>query len=111
MDVRVPSSFFIIDAKGDKSNKFYESLYQGDVVKFELSARQILEGSDIVNRLMFPGEKKRDKKAVRYFDEKVRKTWSENPERFWRHKETRAALDFIPLSMEPLLEGDLPVSA
>lgn len=59
-------------------------------------------------RMMFP-EKEKPEKVVRYFDEKVRKTWSDQPERFWRRLGTSPNVNVIPVSMEPLLEIDLPV--
>lgn len=50
IDVRVPSTFFVIDTKGDRSNGFYESVYKGELTKFDPGIRQIIGGDEDVTR-------------------------------------------------------------
>lgn len=52
-----------------------------------------------------------EKKDVfqRYFSEKVKKVWKEEPERLWRTKELKPFTDYIELSNFALTESDLRV--
>ncbi|VDK18249.1 unnamed protein product [Anisakis simplex] len=108
-----PSTFYVLDRKLDRANSMYDSAYRYEVSKFTINTRQILGGNEQLNRAVFAQElaaaaKKREKRAVRYFDEAVRRTWSEQPERYWRSIETKVDMDVIPLSTEPLDVSELP---
>lgn len=59
---------------------------------------------------MFPNEDDTKNKTTRYFDEKVRKKWSKNPERFFRRKELKPFADYVELSSYGLDEKDLLAS-
>lgn len=47
--------------------------------------------------------------VIRYFHEKVRKSWSDNPERLWRKKGLETVSGFLQLSTFALTESDLQV--
>lgn len=61
-----------------------------------------------VCRLRF-GISEKKQNIHRYFNDTVRKTWKEDPERLWRKKELKPFTDYIELSRFALSEDDLRV--
>ncbi|EJD76128.1 hypothetical protein LOAG_16865 [Loa loa] len=99
-------SFMMMDLKGDRSNIHYESLYKGDVAQYELLFKKVLGGNELLERFRF-GTSERKDNFQRYFSDKVRKAWKEEPERLWRRKELKPCTDYIELSKFALSENDL----
>ncbi|KAK6104450.1 NRDE-2 necessary for RNA interference family protein [Brugia pahangi] len=99
-------SFMVMDLKGDRSNVHYESLYKSDVAQYEFLLKKVLGGNEVLERFRFGTSEKKDN-FQRYFSDKVRKTWKEEPERLWRTKELKPFTDYIELSKFALSEDDL----
>ncbi|KAL3995282.1 NRDE-2 necessary for RNA interference family protein [Acanthocheilonema viteae] len=99
-------SFMTMDLKGDRSNMHYESLYKGDVAQYGFTLKKILGGDENLERFYFGTSEKKDN-FQRYFSDKVRKAWKEEPERLWRRKELKPFTDYIELSRFALSEDDL----
>uniref|UniRef100_A0A915PXI6 Uncharacterized protein n=1 Tax=Setaria digitata TaxID=48799 RepID=A0A915PXI6_9BILA len=99
-------SFMVMDLKGDRSNVQYESLYKGDVAQYEFLLKKVLGGDETHEKFRF-GTSERKDNFHRYFSDKVRKAWKEEPERLWRTKELKPFTDYVELSRFALSEDDL----
>ncbi|VDM93553.1 unnamed protein product [Onchocerca ochengi] len=99
-------SFMVMDLKGDRSNIQYESLYKSDVAQYEFLLKKVLGGDEALERFRF-GISEKKNNFQRYFSDKVRKDWKEEPERLWRKKELKPFTDYIELSVFALSENDL----
>lgn len=99
------SSFLVHDLKADRSNFDYDSIYKGEMAGYEVKMKQVLCGNEMIDELIFGPRKVA--KPTRYFDEKLRKSWPRNPEKFWRRCQDKPFSDFIKLSNFGLDEDDL----
>ncbi|VDK64235.1 unnamed protein product [Gongylonema pulchrum] len=94
--------------KGDRANLHYPSLFSGDVASYDPIIKRILDGNESLENFRF-GAIEKDEIFHRYFSDKVKKAWNENPERLWRRKELKPFADYIELSNFALTEDDLKV--